>query len=424
MSYVTNSKERIFIRYLLLLFVSFLFLAGCGSNDTEEPAEENTEPTEGTEEDAKDNSVEDKEGTGSGEGAETDTEGTDSEGDTSEEESTEETEDSTGEDKSHEDSDRDDEAETETEESGSEGENGTEEDDSSDSSSSETNSASADTEDSDSEDSLSSDMDSDVTEEPESAGISFDVTEESITGLDGTEMTSMFELNSGIGELLASAKESDASVEDVLMPKEDVTTYYAETFMVINMFTGDSEEPADSDATGLTAEIDESEDFEIFSGMYDAAQDAIVPYAYANTDSLFVYESGMWNDYTGQADADEVYYASYSNLYDAFMESADVMNVSEDDEYYYVHNIGTESVLHDTFGKLFSVEFTNADLEKQKNGVVGVIDKENNELLKIAYLSYAPGMNEGEELFIEVSSILDDYGEFDDGITVPEGLYE
>lgn len=407
----------------MLLFVSFLFLAGCGSNDTEEPADDNAEEVEETEDEGSDASVKDKEGTGSDEEADTDTEGTDSESDTSEEESTEETEeteDTTGEDRGSEDSDRDDESEDDTEES----ENGTEEDDSSDSSSSEKNSASADTEDSDSEDSLSSDTDSDVTEEPESAGISFDVTEEPITGLDGSEMTSMFELNSGIGELLASAEESDASVEDVLMPKEDVTTYYAETFMVINMFTGDSEEPADSDATGLTAEIDESEDFEIFSGMYDAAQDAIVPYAYANTDSLFVYESGMWNDYTGQADADEVYYGSYSNLYDAFMESADVMNVSEDDEYYYVHNIGTESVLHDTFGKVFSVEFTNADLEKQKNGVVGVIDKKNNELLKIAYLTYAPGLQEGEELFIEVSSILDDYGEFDDGITVPEGLYE
>lgn len=64
----------------MLLFASFLFLAGCGSNDSEEPAEENTEPTEGTEEDASDESVEDKEGTGSEADSETDTEGTDSEG--------------------------------------------------------------------------------------------------------------------------------------------------------------------------------------------------------------------------------------------------------------------------------------------------------------------------------------------------------
>lgn len=408
----------------MLLFASFLFLAGCGSNDSEEPAEENTEPTEGTEEDASDESVEDKEGTGSEADSETDTEGTDSEGDTSEEESTEETEDSTGEDRANEDSDRDDEAETETEESESESENKTEEDDSSDSSSSETNTASADTEEVDSEDSLSAETDSDSAEQSQSSGINFDVTREPITGLDGTEMTSMFELNSGIGEILNSAEESDASLEDVLMPKEEVSTYYAETFMVINVFTGGSEEPANNDAAGLTAEIDESDGFEIFSGMYDLAQDAIMPYAYANTDSLFVYESGMWNDYTGQAEADEIYYASYSNLYDAFMESSEVMNVSEDDEYYYLHNIGTEEGLHDTFGTLFNVEFTNADLEQQKNGVVGVVDKENNELLKIAYLSYAPGMVEGEELYIEVSSILDDYDKFDDGITVPEGIYE
>ena len=405
MSYFTNSKERIFIRYLLLLFAGFLFLAGCGSNDTEEPAEENTESTEGTEEDASDESVEDKEGTGSETDPETDTEGTESEGDTSEEESTEETEDTTGEDRGTEDSDRDDEAEYE--ETESENEDGTEEDGSSDSSSSITDSASADS------------------AESASRDINFEVTEEPLTGLDGTEMTSMFEMNSGLGEQLSNAEESDAALEEVLMPKEDVSTYYAETFMVIHVFTGDSEQPADSDMAGLTAEIDESDAFEVFSGMFDPAESAVVPYAYANTDSLFVYENGMWNDYTGQADAEEIYYGSYSNLYDAFMESADVVNVSEDDENYYLHNIGSEDVLHDTFGTLFSVEFTNADLAEQQNGVIGVVDKETNELSQVAYVSTAPGVVEGERLHIEVSSNLDDYGEYDDsGITVPEGIYE
>lgn len=403
--YYLYSKERIFIRYLLLLFVSFLFLAGCGSGDTEEPAEENTEPTEGTEEDASDESVEDKEGTGSETDPETDTEGTDSEGDTSEEESTEETEDSTGEDRGTEDSDRDDEAEDEETESGNE--DGTEEDDSSDSSSSITDSASADS------------------AESASRDINFDVAEEALTGLDGTEMTSMFEMNSGLGEQLSNAEESDAAPEEVLVPKEDISTYYAETFMVIHVFTGDSEAPADSDMAGLTAEIDESDAFEVFSGMFDPVQSAVVPYAYANTDSLFVYENGMWNDYTGQAEAEEIYYGSYSNLYDAFMESADVVNVSEDDENYYLHNIGSEDVLHDTFGTLFSVEFTNADLEQQQNGVIGVVDKETNELSQVAYVSTAPGIVEGERLHIEVSSKLDEYGEYDDsGITVPEGIYD
>lgn len=388
----------------MLLFASFLFLAGCGSNDTEEPADDNTEQTE---DEGSDASVEDKEGTGSDEEAETDTEGTDSESDTSGEESTEETEDTTGEDRGSEDSDRDDEAETETEESGSESENGTEEDDSSDSSSSISDSASADS------------------TESESRDINFDVTEEPLTGLDGSEMTSMFEMNSGLGEQLSNAEESDASLEDVLMPKEDVSTYYAETFMVIHVFTGESEEPADSDVAGLTAEIDEGDAFEVFSGMFDPAQSAVVPYAYANTDSLFVYENSMWNDYTGQADPEEIYYGSYSNLYDAFVESADVMNVSEDDENYYLHNIGSEAVLHDTFGTLFSVEFTNADLEQQQNGVVGVVDKETNELSQVGYISTAPGVVEGERLHIEVSSNLEDYGEYDEsGITVPEGIYE
>ena len=133
----------------------------------------------------------------------------------------------------------------------------------------------------------------------------------------------------------------------------------------------------------------------------------------------------MWNDYTGQAPADQIYYGSYSNLYDAFMESSEVINVSEDDDNYYLHNIGTETVLHDTFGTLFNVEFTNADTSQQKNGVVGVVDKESQELIHIAYMSSAPGITEGEMLHIEIASGLGNYGEYDEsGITVPEGIYE
>lgn len=300
----------------------------------------------------------------------------------------------------------DEEAETETKESGFESENGTE-DDSSDSSSSITDSASADS------------------TESESRDINFDVTRESLTGLDGTEMTSMFEMNSGLGEQLSNAEESEASLENVLMPKKDVTNYYAETFLVIHAFKGDSEMPVDTDMAGLTAEIDEKDAFEVFSGMYDPAQKAVVPYVYANNNTLFVYENGIWNDYTGQASSEEIYYGSYSNLYDAFVESAEVINVSEDDEHYYLHNIGLENVLHDTFGTLFSVEFTNADFEQQQNGIIGVVDKKTNELLQVAYVSTAPGVVEGERLHIEVSSNLGNYGEYDgSGITVPEGIYE
>src|SRR5699024_5789866 len=355
MNYILNLKEWIFIRYLMLLFAGFLFLAGCGTSDTEEPAEDNTAPSEGTEEDAEDNSVEDKEGTGSGEEAETDTEGTNSGEDTSDDESDEESENTTGEDRSRTDDKRKGEAEKEEEDSDSE--SGTEDDDSSESSSSIDN------------------VDADSTES-ESRDINFEVSEESLTGLDGTEMTSMFELNSGIGEQLANASESDAAIEEVLMPKEDVATYYAETFMVINVFAGNSDLPADSDMAGLTAEIDEGDEFEVFSGMFDPAKSSIVPYAYADADSLFVYENGMWNDYGGQAEAEEIYYDSYTILHYAFMESSDVINISKDDENYYLHNFGSENVLHDTFGSLFSVEFTNAELSEQQNAVVGIVDKE------------------------------------------------
>ena len=57
-----------------------------------------------------------------------------------------------------------------------------------------------------------------------------------MTGADGTEMTTKFELNSVLEKRSAAQIESDASIEEVMMPKEDVTTYYAETFMVINLY--------------------------------------------------------------------------------------------------------------------------------------------------------------------------------------------
>lgn len=391
-----------FIKYLMMLFASLLFIAGCGSGESEEPAEESAETTE--EESAETESE-----------SETDTE-TDAEGDASED-ATEETDDSESEDSA--------ETESEDTESDSEMDSGTESDTDSETGT-ETESDSS-MEDDSSDNAASDDAEGDTAAgTSEQRNIDFAPIDETVTGADGTEMTTKFELNSGIGETLSSASESDASIEEVMMPKEDVTTYYAETFMVINLYAaGNTETPADNDMAGLTAEIDEREEMEVFSGQFDPATSTVVPYAYANSESLFVNEGGMWNDYTGQAPADQIYYGSYSNLYDAFMESSEVINVSEDDDNYYLHNIGTETVLHDTFGTLFNVEFTNADTSQQKNGVVGVVDKESQELVHIAYMSSAPGITEGEMLHIEIASGLGNYGEYDEsGITVPEGIYE
>lgn len=408
-----------FIKYLMMLYASLLFIAGCGSGESEEPAEESAETTEeaednGAEETAEDDAAEEESAETESE-SETDTE-TDAEGDASED-ATEETDDSASEDSA--------ETESEDTESDSEMDSGTESDTDSETGT-ETESDSS-MEDDSSDNSASDDAEGDTAAgTSEQRNIDFAPIDETVTGADGTEMTTKFELNSGIGETLSSASESDASIEEVMMPKEDVTTYYAETFMVINLYAaGNTETPADNDMAGLTAEIDEREEMEVFSGQFDPATSTVVPYAYANSESLFVNEGGMWNDYTGQAPADQIYYGSYSNLYDAFMESSEVINVSEDDDNYYLHNIGTETVLHDTFGTLFNVEFTNADTSQQKNGVVGVVDKESQELVHIAYMSSAPGITEGEMLHIEIASGLGNYGEYDEsGITVPEGIYE
>ena len=273
------------------------------------------------------------------------------------------------------------------------------------------------------DDATKEDDDEDDDSERGEREVSKEITESTITGPDGTEIKSLFELNEDVAEELEDAEESDATLEEVLKDKDDVTSYYAETYMMINAFDGSSDKAADNDLVGLTAEINEEGDnFQVYSGQYDESIQKVQPYAYADEDTLLVQENGTWNDYTGQAPADEVYYGSYSNVYDAFMESEDVIDVLEDDDNYYLINVGQEEVLHDTFGELYQVEFTNADPESQNNAVVAIVDKETNEIDKLSYLSNAKGLTSGQELYIEIAAEFDDYGEYDDGVTeVKEG---
>src|SRR5699024_8227194 len=161
---------------------------------------------------------------------------------------------------------------------------------------------------------------------------------------------------------------------------------------------------------------EEGDNFQVYSGQYDESIQKVQPYAYADEDTLLVQENGTWNDYTGQAPADEVYYGSYSNVYDAFMESEEGIDVLEDDDNYYLINVGQEDVLHETFGTLYQVEFTNADPESQNNAVVAIVDKETNEIDKISYISNAKGLTSGKELYIEINAEFDDYGKYDDSV--------
>src|SRR5699024_3840970 len=102
------------------------------------------------------------------------------------------------------------------------------------------------------------------------------ITGETLSG-DDTEITSMFAGNSGLADLLDNAEESDADIEEVLKPTEDITTYFAETYMVIHAFGAGSDTPAESDIAGLTAEIDEKDGFEVFSQVYDKEAGELIP---------------------------------------------------------------------------------------------------------------------------------------------------
>ncbi len=261
---------------------------------------------------------------------------------------------------------------------------------------------------------------SDGTEQDNSAGdIDFSVMDETLS--DGeNEIPSMFKLNSGIGGLLENAEPSDVEIDEVLKPLDEITSYFSETFMVIHIFTGDADYPADSDYAGLNAEIDESDGLEVYSEFYDSLSGTFMPNIYANEIQFLVHDGDRWIDESGTAGNEDVYYGSYSNLYDAFMTTRDVISISEDADYYFLHSIGSEPSLHEVFGSIYNVEYTGADMDEMQNAVVGIIDKSTDELTHLAYISTAPGLGTDEVLHIEISARFDNYGEYDDGTTVPE----
>src|SRR5699024_1982258 len=139
------------------------------------------------------------------------------------------------------------------------------------------------------------------------------INDETLSG-DDTEITSMFTLNSGIAELLDNAEESDEDIEEVLKPTDEITSYSSQTSMVIHFFGAGSDTPVDSDATGVTAEIDESDGFEVYAELLDTETGEFTPNIYANDEQLATYDGSGWIDETGRAESEEVYYGSYSNL--------------------------------------------------------------------------------------------------------------
>ena len=253
--------------------------------------------------------------------------------------------------------------------------------------------------------------------------VDFSLTEEQFSEEDGMEMTSMLAMNSPVPSMLDNAEQTDAAIEDILKTKEEVTTYYGETFMTIDVFDSADSEPLQSDTVGLIAEMDEEVGMEVYSEIHDPASDEFIPHHYGNPDSVFAYQDGMWTE-DPSSEAEEIFHATYSSLYDAFIDTEDVIEILEDDEYYYLYDIGDEMILHDVFGDMFEVEYTGADEEAMENGVVGIVNKEDGTFAHLAYISTAPALHGNEYLHIEVAASYGDYGAYDDdGITVPD-IYE
>lgn len=254
--------------------------------------------------------------------------------------------------------------------------------------------------------------------------VDFSLTEEQFNDDSGTEMTSILSMNAPVPGMLDDAVQTDEEMQNLLTAKDDITTYYGETFMVVDVFDGVNSEPFQSDTVGLIAELDEGEDMEVYSEIHEPSSDEFTPHHYGNSEIVYAYQDGLWTEDTSGTTAEEVFHATYSNIHDAFIEVEEVIEVAEDDEYYYLYNIGNEMVLHDVFGDMFEVEYTGADEDAMENAVIGIIDKTQGDFVHLTYISTAPSQSSDEYIQIEAAASYGDYGAYDDsGITVPD-IYE
>src|SRR5699024_6164295 len=107
-----------------------------------------------------------------------------------------------------------------------------------------------------------------------------------------------------------------------------------------------------------------------------------------------------------------------------FMYNEDLITVKQDDDNYYLYNISNDMKVHDTFGHIFGAEFINEDESKQVNGISAIVNKDSKEVDQVAYISNATAKGEEGNIHIEIALKYDNYGEFDDGVTVPDEIYE
>lgn len=238
-------------------------------------------------------------------------------------------------------------------------------------------------------------------------------------------MTFLINSNPELIEVINDSEETDLSIDDVLMPQDDVTTYNTSTNLGVFGFLRDNPEPEFFDAVGLRAMVDERAGLKIYAEQYDFETQQSVPYAYGDnaTNEMYMNENGQWRDIEGEAEPEEIMYGTYSNVEPILRDDlSDLIEVRETDDYYVLYYLGEDKGIFDSLGELFSVEFTNANMDEMTTGVFGIINKDTTEFEHLSYITHAPGENPEEFLQIDVALDFLDYGEHDIGLPRPEGL--
>lgn len=242
---------------------------------------------------------------------------------------------------------------------------------------------------------------------------------------DGNSVDFMLNPNDELISLINEAEETDLTVEDVLKPASEVSSYYARTGLGIFTFQGDSEEPDSYDIVALDGEVDESEGLEIYVEERDLETEQSFEHGYGNSeeDVVYLHDGQNWVDQSSQSSPEEIMHGLYSNVEPVLTDLGDLLEVRETDDYHILYYLGgDDDEIYNSLGTLFDIEFTNADMDSRASGVFGIINKSSEELEHLSYVSHAPSLDGNQELQVDLVLDFLEYGNYDDAVEPPENL--
>ncbi len=226
------------------------------------------------------------------------------------------------------------------------------------------------------------------------------------------DMESAFRLNPQQADVIENVKQSDKSVEDVIQPPSEVTSYKHET--VIHFSSVNDGQVTKETEMGLTAEVYDAEDKMVMaSEMIDENREAVRPHGYVNTenDEILLFKEGEWTDASSQYSTEEMVNGIYSNAYDMISQMSDLLEVQEAEDYYVLYYSGNDQSVFDIYKEKFNIEFTGPENDGIKTGMVAFINKETGVLESVKMKASSTGSE--EELVMIGTLNYTEYGALD-----------